>query len=250
VADCRRRTVHAWVARDEVLAAASALQQRSGGAPFRPEEVVRELARAGSGYAEQTVRTHVVHHLSAGPKAPLERVDRGLYILRALAVGVASDAESTVAMATTATAAAAWPWEGAVQAVFASVLTAHGWSLRSVADTASKQRGVDVLADKAQRRLGAEVKGWPSRGYADPRRAEEAKRTQPTTQASHWFAQALMKAVMLRDSHDDHESLVVLPDHRRYRDLAAKTRTGRAGAAVHVVLLEDDGAFSSETWTP
>jgi len=44
-----------------------------------------------------------------------------------------------------------------------------------MADTATKQHGVDVLASKGDRLLGAEVKGWPSKGYADVRRAEERR---------------------------------------------------------------------------
>lgn len=143
-----------------------------------------------------------------------------------------------------------WPWEGRVQAVFGAYLNSRGWRVTSMADTASKAHGVDLLARKEERRLGAEVKGWPSVGYADPRRAHEVKRTQPTTQAGHWFSQALMKALMLLDSHPDHDSLVVLPDYPRYRDLAGRTRTGRAAAQVHVVFVSPDGSAESSTWTP
>jgi hypothetical protein len=119
-----------------------------------------------------------------------------------------------------------------------------------MADTATKARRVDVLAVKDARRLGAEVKGWPTDGYADPRRAGEIKPTPPSTQAGHWFSQALFKAIMLLDSHPDHESLMVLPDYPRYRDLATRTRTGRHAAAVHVVLLNADGTFEGDGWTP
>ncbi len=84
--------------------------------------------------------------------------------------------------------------------MFGAFLSQAGWVVTALADTATKAQGVDVLARKDHRLLGAEVKGWPSRGYADPRRAEENKPTQPTTQAGHWFSQALMKALMLLDS--------------------------------------------------
>jgi len=144
----------------------------------------------------------------------------------------------------------AWPWEGTVQAVFAEVLIRHGWSITAMADTAAKSPGVDVLARKDSRHLGAEVKGWPSDGYADPRRAAETKRTQPSTQAGHWFSQALLKAMLLLDSHSGHDSLMVLPNYPRYRDLATRTRTGRHAARIHVVLLDPDGTFTSEWWTP
>ncbi|MEV4539294.1 hypothetical protein AB0J82_36525 [Asanoa sp. NPDC049518] len=149
-----------------------------------------------------------------------------------------------------ANAGSRWPWEGAVQQVFADLLERHGWSVTAMADTATKARGVDLLAETDTRRLGAEVKGWPSDTYADPRRAGETKRTQPSTQAGHWFSQALCKAMLLLDSHPGRESLMVLPAHDRYRDLATRTRTGRCAANIHVVLLDRDGTYASEWWKP
>lgn len=143
-----------------------------------------------------------------------------------------------------------WPWEGVVQQVFADWLRSNGWTVLGMADTSTKAHGVDVLARKDSRLLGAEVKGWPSTGYADPRRAGELKRTQPTTQAGHWFSQALMKAIMLLDSHPEHESLVVLPDYPRYRDLARRTARGRTAAGIHVVFVRDNGTGSSDDWLP
>jgi hypothetical protein len=143
-----------------------------------------------------------------------------------------------------------WPWEGKVQEALIKYLTDAGWTVTSSADTASKSRGVDVLAEKGARRLGAEVKGWPSRQYSDPRRAGEVKPTHPTNQAGHWFAQALMKGLMLLDSQPGCESLVVLPDgHERYQDLAHRTRSGRAAADVHVVFVSPSGTARSDTWT-
>jgi hypothetical protein len=147
-------------------------------------------------------------------------------------------------------AAPDWPWEGAVQAAFVDLLARNGWTITSIADTASKAPGVDVLATKGARRLGAEVKGWPSANYADPRRATEVKRTQPSTQAGHWFSQALLKSVLLLDSHPGYETLMVLPDYPRYRDLTARTRTGRRAANIHVVLLGRTGDVTAEWWTP
>lgn len=79
--------------------------------------------------------------------------------------------------------------------------------MTGLADTATKAIGIDLLARKGERRLGAEVKGWPSKGYSDPRRSEEVKPTQQTTQAGHWFSRAVAKAKMLLDSHPDRRSL-------------------------------------------
>ncbi len=143
-----------------------------------------------------------------------------------------------------------WPWEGAVQAVFVDILERCGWQITATADTATKAPGVDVLAVNGERRLGAEVKGWPSDGYADPRRAAEVKPTPPSTQAGHWFSQALFKAMLLLDSHPGHESVMVLPDFPRYRDLTNRTTTGRRAAGIHVVLLRPDGTFAAQRWSP
>jgi hypothetical protein len=137
-----------------------------------------------------------------------------------------------------------------VQAVFVNLLVRNGWSVTSVADTAAKTPGVDVLAEKGARRLGAEVKGWPSTRYADPRRAAEAKPTRPSTQVGHWFSQALLKSMMLLDSHPGYETLMVLPDCPRYKDLTVRTTAGRRVAGIHVVLLNQAGIAKAERWTP
>ena len=78
----------------------------------------------------------------------------------------------------------------------------------------------------------------------------KSRKTQPSTQAAHWFSQALVKALMLLDSHPDHESLVVVPDYPRYRDLSRRTLTGRIAAGVHVVFVQPDGTAESDSWAP
>ena len=53
---------------------------------------------------------------------------------------------------------------------------------------------------------------------------------------------------MLLDSHPGFESLMVLPDFSRYRDLAKRTATGRAVASVHVAFVAQTGEVESSTW--
>lgn len=242
--------------RQEVLAAVAALQIRNGGRPVSPQEIVREMQGAGTSYPEGTIRAEVVsrmcvnapdNHATTWPD--LRRVGRGQYVLNEPG-STSRTSGSTVPQPVAGAGPRDWPWEGQVQAVFCTFLASNGWEVTSAADTATKAHGVDVLALKGGRLVGAEVKGWPSTGYADTRRADEVKRTQPTTQAGHWFSQGLMKALMLLDSHPGHESLLVLPDYPRYRDLAERTRTGRAAAGVHVVLVTVEGDAASSTWNP
>ena len=239
--------------REAVLLAVAALTTRNGGQPVSVAGIVMEIRRAGGTFAESTVRTHVASHMCVNAASPpqwpdLRRVDRGLYVLAE--PGDSPPVPVPPPAPVEPVEGRLWPWEGAVQSVFVTVLAVEGWTVTSEADTASKARGVDVLAEKAERHLGAEVKGYPSSTYSDPRRAGEKKPTAPTNQAGHWFSQAVTKGLMLLDTHPGHESLVVLPDFPRYRDLAARTRTGREGAGVHVVLVGEDGSMTSETWTP
>ncbi|HVV75138.1 MAG TPA: hypothetical protein VHC43_03805 [Mycobacteriales bacterium] len=242
--------------REEIRAAVAALQTRNGGRPFAPIDIIREMNRLGTSFADETIRSHVVHHMCVDAPGratvgwnDLRRVGRGMYMLNG------DDATPIRRVAASSSAASpdamhAWPWEGAVQKVFQDWLEGYGWTVTGTADTATRERGVDLLAHRRGRQLGGEVKGWPSTKYADPRRADEVKRTQPTNQASHWFSQALMKAMMLLETHPDHESLIVLPDYPRYRDLAHRTSRGRSAADIHVVFVTSEGQAESDTWTP
>ncbi len=240
------------------------MQRRSGGRPFSPQDIIVEMNRVGTAYPEGTIRAEVTSRMCVnapdnhGTTWPdLRRVGRGLYLLNQPSTPWHQTQQArpqrgprTPDREASHVEREAWPWEGAVQALFTRYLQQRGWTVTGAVDTATRARGVDVLAENGSRRLGAEVKGWPSTSYADPRRASEEKRTHPSTQAGHWFAQALMKGIMLLDSHPGYESIVVLPDFVRYRDLAARTRSGRAAADVHALFVDADGRTNSDLWTP
>ena len=74
--------------REEVITAAKAVTARSEGDTFAAADIVREMQRRGTSYAESTIRTHVssrmcsqapAHHGTVYPD--LERVDRRTYRL-------------------------------------------------------------------------------------------------------------------------------------------------------------------------
>lgn len=76
-------------ARREILEAARAVVTRSGGAAFTMPEVIAEMTRRGTGYAEATIRTMISAHLCAESTgdgvagyADFTRVGRGLYRFR------------------------------------------------------------------------------------------------------------------------------------------------------------------------
>jgi hypothetical protein len=74
-----------------------------------------------------------------------------------------------------------WHWEGNVQAASVRHLTGDGYRIIKVARTASRERGPDIVAiTPARQELHVSVKGNP----------EGTVRTQPATQARHWFVHA------------------------------------------------------------
>ncbi len=136
---------------------------------------------------------------------------------------------------------ATWHTEASVQALVVSALESSGWQILSQANTATKERGVDVEAKKDGATVGIEVKGFPTRTYADPRRAGETKPTQPSTQAGHWYSQAVLAAMRLRTRHPEYRSVIAIPDFPRYRQLFSETRSSLDAASIEVWWVAHSG---------
>lgn len=134
-----------------------------------------------------------------------------------------------------------WHTEANVQASVVTALAARGYRVLSVANTATKEHGIDVVATRDGATVGVEVKGYPSRNYADPARASERKKTQPSTQAGHWFAAAVLAAMRLRGKEPGWNSVVALPDFNRYRDLFTETQGSLSAAGIVVWWVDEEG---------
>jgi hypothetical protein len=144
-----------------------------------------ELAQ-GTGKLHQQINQRCRQMAAAG----LISRDRtgGVIVNRIAAGGQQGSRQPAAASAQVSAAGRAWSWEGNVQATLCRWLVHEGWSLTQVVDTASKQQGTDIVAERAGSRMHVEVKGFPSTSYADPRRAGETKPTAPALQANHWYA--------------------------------------------------------------
>lgn len=140
-----------------------------------------------------------------------------------------------------------WFWEGNVQASMVQHLSAQGTVVRSVADTASRARGTDIVASLHGRVIHIEVKGWPSATYADSSKAGEVKRTQLTPQATHWSAGAVLSALRLRGRNPADRVLTVFPDFRRYRNLADETAATLLAAGIEIWFVNESGEVSALT---
>ncbi|QIG44474.1 hypothetical protein G5V58_18305 [Nocardioides anomalus] len=139
-----------------------------------------------------------------------------------------------------------WHTEANVQASLVTALAADGWRILSVANTTTKERGIDVIASGDGRTAGVEVKGFPSRNYADPARAGEVKRTSPSTQAGHWYSQAVLAAMRLRGREPQWSSVIALPDFARYRDLYQETAGSLSAAQIEVWWVSEAGTVERD----
>ncbi len=138
-----------------------------------------------------------------------------------------------------------WHTEANVQAMLVTVLATDGWRILSVANTATKEHGIDVIAARDGATVGIEVKGFPSRAYADPTRAGFPKRTSPSTQAGHWYSQAVLAAMRLRGNEPGWRSVIALPDFPRYRDLHTETVGSLVAAGIEVWWVDQTGELRS-----
>jgi hypothetical protein len=138
-----------------------------------------------------------------------------------------------------------WAWEGNVQSRVVSHLTGTSWHVIAVADTARREPGADIIAEREGSRLLVEVKGWPGTTYARGERAGQAKPTQPTLQAAHWFAEGLITLIR-RGKAPGTQLALALPDKPRYRTLLSEAGWALDRLEILVYLVTADG--SVQTW--
>ncbi|HEY3380006.1 MAG TPA: hypothetical protein VGL77_21235 [Armatimonadota bacterium] len=129
-----------------------------------------------------------------------------------------------------------WHWEGNVQAHLIAWLVNHGYAIRSVADTASRSPGKDIIAVGADRQeLWVSVKGYP------------APDKHPNTQARHWFSQAIFDALLYRDENPDVQLAVAFPgEFETYRALAKRMGWLRAALPFTIYWVMATGEVASE----
>lgn len=250
--------------------------------PFRASEIIGWFRRHYPEVKETSLRAHIQSATSnvadrgtLGYRPPLiTRIDHGLYRLADTSESASAGGSTTRMSAAHRSGAGAshsagttviepssaveqgertptgiqpgveWHSELNVQSMVVRHLAIDGWSITSVADTASKAHGVDVVATKDGATVGVEVKGYPSRSYADPGRAHERKPTQPATQARVWYAGALLAAMRLRTKRPDVLSVIAIPEFATYRNLYQDTAASLELCGIAVWFVSEDGAVT------
>ena len=129
-----------------------------------------------------------------------------------------------------------WHWEGNVQQAVVTYLETQGYTVLQASNTANHQHGKDIVARGSSGPLWVTVKGYPRR----------TERTQPTTQAGHWFKDALFDIIAYRQESQSAELMMALPDFPRYRRLTKKIAWLQAAAHFSYVWVSENGEISVE----
>jgi hypothetical protein len=120
-------------------------------------------------------------------------------------------------------------------------LTARGWSIEAIANTETGQPGADIKACRADSVLIVEVKGYPSKTYERGPRKGQPKRTNPPTQARHWFAEALLIALLRQAENRQHHVAIAFPEFAVYTKLLTRVTESRKLLGLIVLLVEESG---------
>lgn len=125
-----------------------------------------------------------------------------------------------------------WFWEGNVQHHLAHWLKATGHEIVSTADTARRDRGVDIVATKEAQETWVTVKGWP----------RATARTQPYLQARHYFAGAMLDVLVYRSENPAVAIAVGLPDgFPTYATLASRVKSLAAPLRFDFLWVDSSG---------
>ncbi len=129
-----------------------------------------------------------------------------------------------------------WFWEGNVQSKVINFLVSQKYHIRSVADTASHQTGIDIIAEKNGKKLWVSVKGYP-RG---------TEKTNASTQSRHWFIHAIFDIIEYRERDKEAFLAVAFPDFPSYRNLAKKITWLKSAAKFVYIWVKEDGSVGHE----
>ena len=130
-----------------------------------------------------------------------------------------------------------WHWEGNVQAALVCHLTGDGYRIIKVSDTASKERGPDIVAiTPAGEELQVSVKGYP----------EGTERTHPATQARHYFVDAFYDLFAWREENPKVILALGLPDFSTYRKMSRRVASGVRFVGASLFWVFQDGHVEVE----
>lgn len=127
-----------------------------------------------------------------------------------------------------------WYWEGNVQARVVSHLAKSGYAIRSVADTASREAGKDIVAVGSNGlELWVSVKGYPENSG--------------NVQARHWFSEAIFDLLLYRGQDPEARLALALPAGSiTYSNLLPRIAWLKQTMQFQVFWVSEDGSVGVE----
>lgn len=124
-----------------------------------------------------------------------------------------------------------WFWEGNVQDRDVEHLKKRDYTIESMANTLTKERGKDIVAKGETGVLWVTVKGYP----------KGTSRTNPMLQAGHWFKDAFFDMALWRGECKDASLAIALPDFGRYRKLADRVQYAQDLLGFTFIWVNENG---------
>jgi hypothetical protein len=125
-----------------------------------------------------------------------------------------------------------WYWEGNVQVQITRHLASQGYIIQSVADTAAKSHGKDIVAVRPDGSpLWVSVKGYPEKS--------------PSVQSRHWFSGAVFDLLLYRNEDPSVQLALGLPDgYTTYHSLFKRIAWLRLPMPFRIFWVKENG----EVW--
>jgi hypothetical protein len=134
-----------------------------------------------------------------------------------------------------------WFWEGNVVDSLERHFENLGWFIVSKADTASRQSGIDLHVKKGDVELLIEAKGYPSDTYQRGAKQGAPKPTNPSTQARHWYAQALLSAMLRQHHYPTSIVAIAFPEFPVFTGLVERTKESLLRLDLRIIFLSETG---------
>ena len=99
----------------------------------------------------------------------------------------------------------------------------------------------EILATRDGRTLAVRTKGYPAADGGVSGRGGGLRPVRSASQVRHWYADAVLKAMLTLDEHPDYEVAIGLPDAAIYRSLYERTRTSLAWIGIRVLFVDGRG---------
>lgn len=145
-----------------------------------------------------------------------------------------------------APAAKPWCWEGNVVTAITKYLVDQGWTIDSVADTATGQPGCDIVAHRRTEILVVEAKGYPSKTYEKGPKTGQPKPTSPKTQARHWVAEAILTALLRQAETKATRVALAFPEFPVYLGLLQRLSGALGKLQLEILIVQESGTVRVE----